>query len=422
MKRTAARRPSLYFLFIVLMFRWQAVAQTDTLSLQQALELAQRQNESIKAAEIGVQQSASQVRELKALRLPSIFLRSHYLHLPGVGYNEIVTNGGDYGVQLSTSYPLFDGGTRNALIGQSMDNMERSTIALTRSKTEIAFVVRTLYYEILRASEELRIRQEAVERLEDYVSLLNQLRLGGYSTQSDLLKAQVDLDNAKINVETARQESQRAKLQLSNTVGLSLERNIDLVDIGTPDSTAVGSQSIESNPEYQLLQRDKSIAAYDVAIAKAERLPVFSITGDAGVLGVNPDEFRHDAGYSIVLSLDVPLLSWGAVSNRIQQRELALEQFDAQIRLQRRELETQWRVTAGDFEVARKNLAGYTRSIQEAGDNYLVAKSRFAGGSGSNLEVLDAQRLLVEAKINYNATIFHLRIDLAIALKLTGHF
>ena len=74
----------------------------------------------------------------------------------------------------------------------------RSQINLQKSSLDIAFAVRTQYYETLRAEEELAIRSETVNRLEDYRTLLNQLRLGGGATQGDLLKTQVDLNNAII--------------------------------------------------------------------------------------------------------------------------------------------------------------------------------------------------------------------------------
>ncbi|TLY31031.1 MAG: TolC family protein, partial [Ignavibacteria bacterium] len=137
-------------------------------------------------------------------------------------------------------------------------------------------------------------------------------------------------------------------------------------------------------------------------------------------LGIHPHEFRDDVGYSVFLSLDLPIFSWGAINDRIEQRVFDRDQLDAQLELQRRGLETEWRNTLGDVELARKSLVSYRANITEAEKNYLSAKSRFAGGSGSNLEVLDSQRLLEEVKLNFNSTLFQLRASLAGLLKLSG--
>lgn len=416
-----------YFTFVVycflppLLFVSSMFSQrNDTLSLQQVIEVAQKNNLSVTLGELGVKQSESRLREIKALRYPTILFHSHYLHAPETGYNEIVTNGGEYGVQLTSSLPLYDGGLKGVLVDQSVNNRERSSLKLQKNKIEIAFTVRTLYDEILRAREEIRIRKETIERLEDYVSLLHRLRLGGNATESDVLKAQVDLNNAKVFSDQAGQSLEKAKLMLSNTVGSVPGQMFEVAQVEDNNISSVPTVSIENNPDIQLLQHDKNSASYDIAIASAERLPTLTISADAGALGIAPKEFQHDVGYSVLLSLDMPLFTWGAIDNRIEQKEIARDQLEAQLKLQRRELETEWKITLGDLELARRNLLSYANNITQAEQNYLSAKSRFAGGSGSNLEVLDAQRLLVEAKLNYNTTRFQLRLDNASILRLGG--
>src|SRR5713226_4821258 len=104
---------------LVLLVQAIAFSQTVRISLEQAVDTALTRNGNIKFAEIGVRQSGSRVREVKAMRLPSLLLNSHYLHTPEAGYNEAITNGGEYGLQLTTSVPVYDGGARNALIDQS---------------------------------------------------------------------------------------------------------------------------------------------------------------------------------------------------------------------------------------------------------------------------------------------------------------
>ena len=172
--------------------------QTDSISLKDALEIAQKNNPAIKIAEIGIRQDESRLREVTSARYPALAFRSHYLYTPETGYNEAVTNGGEYGVQLATGLPLFDGGVRSAQIDQSTNEITKSQAGLHKSSAELAFNVRIQYYETLRAEEEALIRGETVARLQDYLTFVNQLRLGGNATESDRLKTQVDLNNSMI--------------------------------------------------------------------------------------------------------------------------------------------------------------------------------------------------------------------------------
>ena len=407
--------------FLLLLAHATAFSQTVRLSLDQAVDTALTRNGNIRFAELGVRQSGSRVNELKSMRLPSLLLNSHYLHTPEAGYNEVVTNGGEYGLQLSASVPVVDGGARNALIDQSINMEEQSTITLEKNKRDVTFAVRSVYYGILQFQEEVRIRREIVERLEDYLKLLRQLRLGGTATESDVLKAQVDLNNARIALESAQQEVRKSTLALKNVAGIPFDRDVETVPLSdSGESAPVPEFSIETNPDVQLTERSRRSAEFDISAARAERFPTLTVSGDAGALGVTPREFSSDLGYSILLSLDLPLFDWGAINRRIEQKEFARDQFDIQLQLQKREIETEWRSTLGDIDLQKRNLVNYSQNIGEADRNYLSAKSRFAGGSGSNLEVLEAQRLLGEVKLNYNSTLFQLRLDFATALRLSG--
>jgi outer membrane protein TolC len=169
-----------------------------------------------------------------------------------------------------------------------------------------------------------------------------------------------------------------------------------------------------------MLESEKASTLYDISIAQAERMPTVSIAGDVGALGVKASEFHEDLGYSLFLSLDLPLFNWGAIGDRIQQKELASQQLEAEAQLRSREIETEYSVTKSDLEASRNALAGYTDNIARAEENYLTAKSRFAGGAGSNLEVLEAQRLLTEAKLNRSGAQFQVRADRATLLRLAG--
>ncbi len=395
-------------------------AQTDTISLQEAIGLAWKNNASLKLAQLQYQESQHHTSEVRGLRYPPLLFRTHYLYAPLPGYNEIVTNNGEYGLQFTTSIPLYDGGARSGLVDQSVTLEDRSLVSVEKSRVEVGYSIRSIYYDILRARGELTIREKTIDRLQNYLSLLRQLRLGGNATESDLLKATVDLDNAQVELDRTRQDLEKGKKLLVNVLGIPLDRRIEVRADALPDSAALPAFDIENSPDILLLAHDKKFAEQDLRIAQADRLPVLTVSGDIGALGVKPYQFHQDIGYSILLSLDIPLFTWGALDNRIEQKELEIEKTDAQLEIQRRELETEWRTAVDNLGAVRKNLNDYGNTITLAEQNYLSAKARFAGGTATSLEVLDAQRSLVETQLNFNKTLFDLRVLLAGILRLSG--
>jgi outer membrane protein len=397
-----------------------ASGQADTISLDQAVKMAQEHNLNIGIAQNDVSQSKAHYRELKANRYPLMSLGSHYLYAPDQGYDPAVTNGGGYGLQLNAGLPLYDGGIRSAQVHQAANALERSQWGEKKAKSEIAFSVRSVYYEILRTQTETDIRKETVQRLKDYAVLLQGLQAGGNATESDVLKTQVELNNALIELDGTEKSVNNAKILLDNLMGKPLAYTFDVAPLSDQDTTFLSNELPKDNLDLRLTQYDEKSASYDLIMAKRERLPTLSIAGDVGAFGLKPNEFRNDLGYSALLSLNVPIFTWGGIKNRIQQKEYDYKRAQMQFELQRREVETEWYETINDVRQFEKNLVGYTRNNKDAENNYLSAKSRFVGGTGSSLEVLDAQRLLLEAKLNLNNTYFQLRTATANLIRLNG--
>ncbi len=412
--------PLLWSIVTLVFLNSAAICQTDTLTIQQAIDTAETQNLNIAIARSALRKSDSRLRETQSSRYPALSFKSHYLYTPVPGYNEIVTNGGEYGLQLSAGLPLYDAGVRSALMDQAAGDVERSQVNVLRAKVDIAFSVRLAYYESIRARRDVEIHEESVSRLRDYGLFLKGLQQGGIASESDVLKGRVDLNNEVIALESARRTYADSKIQLNRIMGRPLDAPLEIVPADPSDSLLIPPFSADENPAYRLLQHDEAFASYDLSIARSERLPTLSIVADGGALGVKPGEFRHDLGYSVSLSLEMPLFMWGGIGDRVEQKESARDQIRMQLDLERRDLEAEWRTATAQLDLARKNLAAYGVNIHDAEDNYLSAKSRFAGGTGSNLEVLEAHRLLTETKLNYNTTLFQLRSIRSNLLQLAG--
>jgi outer membrane protein TolC len=211
-----------------------------------------------------------------------------------------------------------------------------------------------------------------------------------------------------------------AKILLDNLTGKPPAYTFDVMPLSDQDTTFISNELPKDNLDLRLTQYDEKSASYDLSMAKRERLPALSVTGDVGALGIKPYDFKNDLGYSVLLSIDFPIFAWGGIKNRIRQKEYGFKRAHLQLELQQREIETEWYETMNDVRLFEKNLADYTRNIEDARNNYLSAKSRFLGGTGSNLEVLDAQRLLLEATLNLNSTYFQLRTATANLTRLNG--
>lgn len=405
---------------ISLLFQQNFFAQTDSLSLSKAIELALKHNQNITLANQEIEKSQEALKEVKSNLYPSLYGSSHYLYAPENGYNPVVTNGGEYGLQLNANYTLFDGGIRSALIKKASINVEGKNLSLSQTKTEIRYLVRIFFYQVIEAQNELESQRKGVKELNEYLGLLEQLKAGGAVSESDVLKARVDLNNLIISLETTKQKIAKLKFGMNNLLGRKIDKPINFYEDAVMDTSIIQSHDLNKMIDLEIAQNLAKESSYDINITKGEKLPQLSIAGDAGVLGVKPNNIKQDAGYSVFISFSVPLFTWGRINSKIQQAEISQKEALTNVDLTDRALQTQRLSILSEIELSKKNMINYQSSIKIAEENYLSSEARFKGGSGTNLDVLDAHRLVIQGELDYWNSVLQFQSAKANLLRLYG--
>ena len=146
-------------------------------------------------------------------------------------------------------------------------------------------------------------------------------------------------------------------------------------------------------------------------MAKIERRPVITAVADAGVL-TSFDNLRLAAperagvyGYMIGVTLEVPLFTWGATDLRIQQRELATRALSLQLEGVKRSVTTEFRKTQFQLSKSEERLRSIRTSLKAAQENFVLTKAKYAAGGVLSLEVLAAQQLLTDLRLEELETI-----------------
>jgi outer membrane protein TolC len=154
----------------------------------------------------------------------------------------------------------------------------------------------------------------------------------------------------------------------------------------------------------------------DVELTKHEHYPTVSFLGDAGLLtsGDNlrlpRDERANMFGFSLGVELEIPLVNWGATDLRIQQKQLDADNLRLQSDLLQRSITTESRKARIQLTKQRERLRVIQNNIRTAEDNFLLTKSKYAGGGTLSLEVLSAQQLLTDIKLSELQTLADIQL------------
>jgi outer membrane protein len=163
---------------------------------------------------------------------------------------------------------------------------------------------------------------------------------------------------------------------------------------------------LSRNLDITLAQLNVSKSSFDIEIQKSERLPIVSAFADAGLL-TSIDNLRLPSsersgmfGYMVGLSLEVPLFTWGATDLRAQQKQLATDALGLQLEAVRRSVTTEFQKTQMQLRRVEERVMSLRVSLKAADENFVLTKSKYASGGVLSLEVLSAQQLLMDLKLD----------------------
>jgi outer membrane protein len=385
---------------------------TQTLTLQRCLELAKSYSLKARVSDAAIRGSELEREELQTTKLPQVKLSTEASYAPNSGthgYDPAITDGGQLGGRIAVQQSLYDAGVRSLRSEQL--STERNALVKEKQITErdLVFAVEQLFIEALRSQNEIVLQEQSMRQLKDYLELVQQLTKGGQASYTDVLKTQVQLQTAERSLQRAHESLASAKYALAEVMGRSIDTSYSIEGSMETLLAVQAAQNavpdISQNLDITLAQLNVTKSAFDIDIQKSERLPVVSAFADAGLL-TSMDNLRLPSsersgmfGYMVGLSLEVPLFTWGATDLRAQQKQLATDALGLQLEAVRRSVTTEFQKTQMQLRRVEERMASLHVSLKAADENFVLTKSKFASGGVLSLEVLSAQQLLMDLKL-----------------------
>lgn len=382
-----------------------------SLTLEQCLQLARSNSPALRATDDAIRTSELSQSELSTAALPQLkgALGGSYAPVPpSFGYDPVISNGGQITGQIMFQQSLYDGGARIVKSDQLRVDAERFAKERRRVERDLTFAVSLTFIEVLRAERETELQQQSVDQLTAYLGLVQRLYNGGNSSYTDVLKTEVQLSTATVALQKAAESTQIARYSLAELIATEVDSSVSVVGSleNLPDSalTTLGN-NLAKNIDLSIATLGVERGLLEVELTKRERFPDISFTGDAGYLSSIenlrlPSSERVNAlGYAIGVGIEIPIFNWGATGLRVEQRELELDSQRQQMEILRRSLTSEWQKTRLGLANARSRLRTIRMNVIKAEDNFLLTRSKYAGGATLSLEVLAAQQLLTEAKL-----------------------
>jgi outer membrane protein len=379
------------------------------LTLEQCLTLARANNLELRNASIAVQSGKYSAQEAMASQRPQIKAAGsagYAPHSSRFGYDPAITNGGQVGAQVTLQTPLYSWGTRALRLKRSAVDQKQLEARLARTERDLTASVTQLFIENLQGCEEVLLRIEAINRLSDYLDRVQLQYKGGSAGYSDILKTKTQLASAKEMLRKSQETVALSKISLAELLGTTpdtafhLSGNIDTMLLRAGEANY--SFDTAKIPELTAAHEEVEKGLIDLELIKRERLPAISLTMDGGYLSsvdrLNSLDSKSAMGFSTGAALEVPLMDWGALRFRRLQQQLAVDTLNIAAQIISRSFTAEFNRTTLQLNNARLQLGLIRERIKNAGDDFLLAKSKYVAGAGSSSDVLFAHQALTDAK------------------------
>jgi len=232
-------------------------------------------------------------------------------------------------------------------------------------------------------------------------------QLGGVS-QVDVLQQQSLLDAQIATLPGLRKQLQQTRNQLSVYLGGHPDQyatpTLDLAKLTLPGDLPVSlpSKLVEQRPDIRAYGALLHAATAQVGVATANMLPQISLTGSYGRDGNDFANLFTPAGivWSIASSISQPIFEGGTLSARRRAAKAALEvaaaQYSSTVNTAFQNVANALVAIERDAETLQASLAAQ----RTAASSLAVARSQYAAGAGTYLNVLTAEQTDFSSRLN----------------------
>jgi cobalt-zinc-cadmium efflux system outer membrane protein len=385
---------------------------TEYLTIEDAVEIAINNNPIIKSKRHNVEAATGRIRQAHLLPNPELNLLTEEMPTNEIGLSQSQN-------MVSLSQKLETGGKRRLRTEVAIKEKGILELNLQIMITSITAQAKKAFFDVITAQDELNLAKKNVEIAMSLKNLTDKRFEAGDIAKLGVLKAEVELSNAKANVVEAERNMFNATKRLQTIMGTTETPLQKLVPIPVTDVPPLKLEKLEELliENYPALQAQKNIvdlSLLKVKEAKRKRIPDIDFSVGYKRLSATDDD-------TIQAGINLPLPIFNRNQGKIiETRALSFKAKDDEM-IVRNELLLQLNDAFSMYASTRELVRSFLDTIvPRAEESLKIAKQGYEHGEFDFLEVLDSQRTLVTTNVSYLKALNDLFTSMAEIERLVG--
>jgi len=280
-------------------------------------------------------------------------------------------------------------------------------------REQIIFAVAAVYLQVLAQDARVAAATSQVKYARAIYDQAVEQRAAGAKSSIEVNRSRVQLQARQQHLLAQLGEARKQKMVLARVIGLSADREVQLVETlqpSTPSVPALDSLYSQAMARSDVKASEATLRSAEDArrAATAQRLPSVRLSGFFGEQG--PSFHSGAAVYNGTVTLNVPIFNSGQTSSDVQQADSALQERRAAFSAKQEDIRFEVRSAWIDLDTASKQLevAQDNKTLAEQTLNQSI--DRFKVGAADSVEVAQSQDEFSAADQDYINSLYSLRL------------
>ena len=383
-----------------------AAQPAQTLTMEQAVDIAMQQQPSLRQSRAQVEAARGRVDQVEASRRPQVTLSATASASGGGAVRDFLDPSANGAVGASATWRIWDFGQTAAQVRAATLSAQATAAGVDTRVLDVRRDVELSYLEAVARARLVAVADATVKSEEAHLDQAKRFVAAQAKDPIEVVQAQARAANARAALAQAQSNAAIALANLRAAIGwVDPARTLAVADRwptppeSAPPLVTLVDTARKHRPE--LVQADREIAASeaDIDAARAGRGPVLSANARTE-WAPSTGESWPQPGWSVGLSLSWLVFDGGRTAADVRvaraNRQSALAERDALLL----DLTSQLDATRAQIDANRAATVASTEAVEAARAQLELAEARYAAGLGSQIELADAQTAVTTAEGN----------------------
>lgn len=409
--------------FITLFFASQAVSgENKPLSLEECISISLEKHPSIKASQKDVTVADEQYKEARSSYYPKVSIDASYTRSETKALSFIQGESETYSAFLKADQKIYDFGRTGGSVDAARSSVNAKEWDLSRTKLETVYNVKESFYNVFKATGIIKVQEASVFQAESHLRQARGFYEAGAKAKFDVTKAEVELNQAQLELIKARNSFSTALAALKTRMGVEQGYPLE-IDASQPKAPhgisledSVG-EALKRRPEIQNIEAKIRSGEAILRASRGGYYPSLAASASYGYydqypLGSGDDLFLDkNRRWNVGLSLNIPLFEGFVTQGKVSESVASIDVLKAQKEALSNNITLE--VTQAYLELQNSEaLINVAESgLNKARESLDLANGRYEAGVGTIIEVTDAQTTYAKAETD----LVNAKYDLAIA-------